>query len=87
MAFVLAALAPGIERVIDDEPMTEHLVVIEKSGGEAEGDGVEPGRLRCQVESGGIRAAHNHGEAPERLVPEIVFLEERIETALIAHVG
>src|SRR5882724_4490460 len=65
--------APGVERVVDDHAVTQHLVVIGKIRRQALADREEAGRLRRQLGPPGIGPAHDHREAKQRLVVEAVF--------------
>ncbi len=62
---------PGVERVIDDHPMPEHLVVVGEIGREPVGDGEQPFALRREVRSRGVRAPHDGGEMVERGILDV----------------
>ena len=52
----LQAAAPGVERVVHDHAVFEHLVIIREVGREAERDREQAGALRTQIVARGIRA-------------------------------
>src|ERR1051326_6195956 len=81
VSFALKSGAPGIQGVIEDNPMAQHLVVVFEDVGEPKGDGVEAGRLRGEVETRGVRPPYNLGEVLQGWIVQRVLGEEGIEAA------
>src|SRR5215472_8993872 len=65
---ILAASAPGIERIVHHKPVFEHLVVVGEIRRETERQCEEARRLRRQFRTRRVGAAHDDGERIERRV-------------------
>src|SRR5215207_8623357 len=76
--------APAVERVVEDEAVPQHLMVVLEARAQAERDGEQPRRLRRQVEPLGVRAADDAGELVERGIVQSVLGEEGVEAAALA---
>jgi len=84
VCFVLQSCAPGVQGVVNDEPVTQHFVVVSYRRGEAERNGIEACGLRSQVEPRRVRTANDCGQPRQGRVVELVLLEEGIEAAKLA---
>src|SRR5215217_1747912 len=76
--------APAVERVVEDEAVPQHLVVVVEARAQAERDGEQPRRLRCQVEPLGVRTPNDPGELVKRRIIQPVLGKEGIEAAPLA---
>src|ERR1043166_2745870 len=87
VGFRVGILAPGIERVVDQESGRQLRVIVAIHPGEAERDGLQPGRLRRKLEMRGVGAPDDDGHLLQCGVVEPVLLEEGVEAALGPVVG
>lgn len=81
MSFVLQRYAPGIERVIHDEPVTEHLVIVRDRRGEAKRDGIETCALRREIEPRGVGGPNDQRQPLQARIGQLVFGDKGIEAA------
>jgi len=86
VCLVLQSGAPGVEGVVHDEPVTQHLVVVSYGRGEAERNGIEACGLRGQVEPRRVARARWWPTATKRVF-ELILLEEGVEAAELADMG
>src|SRR5262245_4306515 len=77
---------PAIERIIDRQAGFEQRLVVGHKIAEAERDGIEPWRLRSQVEPRGIGAAHDAGKPVQRLVLQSEIGDHGVETTSLTTV-
>src|ERR1700730_10403956 len=70
---------PCVERIVNDESMTQLFVIVAKELRESQGYRQQTGALRFSIEAGGVGAANYSGECSQRWVLELIFRQERIE--------
>src|SRR5258708_4142991 len=54
---------PGVKRVVDHQPMTQHFVIVGEIRRKSERDRVKPFAFRCEITPRGVSAAHDRGDA------------------------
>src|SRR5438445_6614102 len=85
MRLCLAARGPGIERVIDDEAVLQHFVVVRRQVSQAHGDREQPSGLRGEVMAVGVGAAHDFGDCNDGgIAGQIVSGDECVKAAALA---
>src|SRR4051812_9942871 len=85
MDFVLAFLAPRVERVVHDHPLLQHLMVVWKGARKPKGYRGQPRGLRRQIEFSGIRGTHYQRQPSQSGIrTQAIGLDEGVETAMIA---
>ncbi|GCC47213.1 hypothetical protein chiPu_0031396, partial [Chiloscyllium punctatum] len=80
----LQRAAPGVERVVDDHAVLQHLVVIGEVGGEAERDREQAAALRAQIVPRRVGAPDNRRQMVERRILDLVDAQNGIERAAFA---
>jgi len=56
MRLRLSMRGPGVERIVNDKAVLQHLVIVWAEIAQTHGDGQETGRLRREVMPVGVRA-------------------------------
>lgn len=59
MCLTLALLAPCIEWVIQDQSVRKHFMIVGVALRQSLRDGIQPSRLRREIQARGIRCAHD----------------------------
>jgi len=72
---------PRVQRIVDDEAMTQLLVVVVEHPGQAQRYRQQSGALRLQIESLRIGASNDPRELGKRGISQFVLGEECIKTA------
>lgn len=83
----LEVSAPPVERVVDDHPIAQHLVVIREIGRETKRDGEQPSGLWGQVMSRGVGTADDLGEMLQGRIGEPILVQKGIEGAKFTDVA
>jgi hypothetical protein len=81
VCLILKMCTPGIERVVHEEPVAEHLVIVRDRRGKAERNGIEPSALRRKIESRGVSAPDDQRQALQAEIGQLVFGDKGIEAA------
>ena len=84
MGFALALTAPGVQRVVHNQSMFEHRMVVGKIGREAERQRQQTRRLRREIEACRVGSAHCHRQGVERRVADPIDPEKRVKAAELA---
>ena len=86
MRLALAVPAPGVEGVVHDHAVPEHLMVVREVGGQAEGNGEQPCRLRRQIQPGCVGTPNNGRQLMKCWIIEAVLGQESVKAAQVADV-
>src|SRR5262249_27082771 len=78
---------PGVERVVHDQTMLEHFVVIGKVAGKSIRNRKQPVALRGEIGPRRIRAADDHCEMVQRLIVNVVDADDCIKGTVLADVA
>ena len=78
---VAHAARPRVERVVHDHAVREHLVVVAEVVRQAQRDGHQPGRLRCQLGLAGVGPADDGCDRMDGVVGEAKVGDESVEAA------
>src|SRR5437899_1347543 len=81
MTLPLGMLEPCVQRVVDDEPAGEQLVIISEQLRQAEGDGEQPRRLRCKVQTIRVGPADDNRQLVQGRITQGVLLQKGVEAA------
>src|SRR5215213_3785856 len=84
MLFAALQTAPGVERVVHDNSMLQHFVVIGKVGGKTVRNRKQAVALRRQVRTRRVGAAHDRGQMIEGSVFNTVGADDGVERATVA---
>src|SRR5439155_9033772 len=81
MTLPLGVLEPRIQRVVDDEPTGEQLVIIRKQLRQPQRDGEQSCRLRGKVQTIRVRPADDNRQLVQGRISQAVLLQEGVEAA------
>src|SRR5438128_1335376 len=81
MTLPLGVLEPCVQRVVDDEPAGEQLVIISEQLRQAQRDGEQPRRLRCKVQTIRVGPADDNRQLVQGRITQGVLLQEGVEAA------
>src|SRR2546426_1688952 len=81
MTLPLGVLEPCVQRVVDDEPAREQLVIIGEELRQAQGNGEQSSRLRGQVQTIGVRPADDNRQLVQGRIRQGVLLQKGVEAA------
>src|SRR5262249_51841911 len=85
MSLSLQCAAPSIERVIHDHAVAQQIMIIGNESFQALRNRQKPRRLRREIWTRGIRAAHNRRQLRKRdITSETILGEKSVEAALLA---
>ena len=87
MDLSLTGSAPRVERVVNDHPMLQQLVIIREYGRKAERRGKQARGLWRELRPTGVRTAHDHRQLGQGRICQLIALQKRIETAEFPHMG
>src|SRR6266571_8138702 len=81
MTLPLGVLEPCIQRIVDDEPAGEQLVIIREQLRQSQRDGEQSCRLRGKVQTIRVRPADDNRQLVQGRISQGVLLQEGIEAA------
>ena len=84
MSLALEAAAPGVEGVVHDHSVFQHLVVVWVVGRQTKRQREQARRLRCEFEAVGVRAPDDQGEGIQRPILDVVDPKEAVEAARLS---
>ena len=84
MRLVVSALAPRVERVVNDHAVPEHVVIVREQSRQPQRDRQQAGGLRRKIEASGVGAANDRCEFAQGRIGQGIPLHERVKTALLA---
>jgi len=73
--------APGVERLVQRQAVLQQLVIVSVESRQTERHRAKPRRLGRELEPPGIGPAHDRRKPRKRRLAQLVFLQERVETA------
>src|SRR5688572_10231668 len=73
--------APGIQRIVQHEPLTNHLVIVGEVAGEPQRDRQQPRRLGRQVQPVGVGPPHDDRELLEVWIGQAILLQKAVKAA------
>src|SRR6516162_5818654 len=86
MGLRLALFRPCVQRVVDDEAVSQNFLVVRRDVAQPHRDREESGGLRREIMSVGVGAAYDRGDGPDRWVlSKGVFRDESVKTASVTH--